>query len=74
MKNEVPTSIRLDKRVVDEIDAIAQSSHRSRAWIIKEAVSLYLDERADLDVALSKLQDPASEYIEWEIAKNALLH
>jgi len=69
-----PTSVRLDEEMLEQIDSIASSSHRSRAWIIKEAVSFYLDEKADLDLALAKLQDPSSEYVSWDVAKNDLLH
>ena len=74
MDQSTPTSVRLEKNVIEEIDSIARRAHRSRAWIIKEAVNLYLDERADLDVALSKLQDPTSDYVDWDIAKHDLLH
>ena len=74
MNQASPTSVRLENNVIEEIDSIARRAHRSRAWIIKEAVNFYLDERADLDIALNKLQDPSSEYIDWEVAKHDLLH
>jgi RHH-type transcriptional regulator, rel operon repressor / antitoxin RelB len=74
MNETITTSIRLKKELLSKIDSIANYSHRSRAWIIKQALGYYLEERDDLDLALNKLQDPNSSYVDWETAKNELLN
>ena len=48
-------------------------SRRSKSWLIKEVLTYYLEERADLEAALEKLHDPDTEYLDWEQAKSELL-
>lgn len=38
-----PTTIRLDKSTMERLDKLADVLGRSRAWVIKEAVSQYLE-------------------------------
>ena len=38
-----PTTIRLDIMTMERLDKLADTLGRSRAWVIKEAVSQYLE-------------------------------
>ncbi|CAK7015187.1 MAG: hypothetical protein DELT_02229 [Desulfovibrio sp.] len=38
-----PTTIRLDKVTMERVDKLADVLERSRAWVIKEAVTQYLE-------------------------------
>lgn len=37
-----PTTIRLDQNILEHLDKLADVLNRSRAWIIKEAVTEYI--------------------------------
>jgi len=69
-----PISVRFEPEQHQQLEEIAQNLRRSKNWIIQEALRLYLEERADLEIALEKLQDPNTEYLDWKSAKNELLN
>ena len=64
---------RLSDDVVSALDKAAQTLHRSRADIIRQAIESYLEDFGDLSIALERLQDPTDENVDWEEAKRALL-
>ncbi len=47
-------SVRLPDDLRAEIDRIAESTKRSRAFIIKEAVEAYVEEQRDYDAAVAE--------------------
>ena len=69
-----PTSIRLEPKILKELDSLSKNVHRPKTWIIKEAIRYYLDEKADLDIALEKITDPNTDYVDWEEVKDELLN
>jgi len=50
-------SVSLPKDLVGRLDSIADETGRSRADIIKEALELYIEDYADLQIALNRLND-----------------
>lgn len=40
----IPTTVRMDEEMVSRLDGLAQATGRSRAWIIKDALSRYLED------------------------------
>jgi predicted DNA-binding protein len=64
---------RLPDTVVSALDHAAQTLHRTRAEVIRQAIEAYLEDFGDLSVALERLQDPTDEELDWEVAKRALL-
>lgn len=64
---------RLDDDMVKELDKAAKSLRRTRAEVVRQAISLYLDEYQDLTRALEALRDPADEVLDWEEVRSALL-
>ena len=64
---------RLPDSVVLALDNAAQTLHRTRAEVIRQAIEAYLEDFGDLSVALERLQDPTDEGLDWEDAKRALL-
>jgi len=64
---------RLPDDVVTALDRTAQTLHRSRADIIRQAIEYYLEDFEDLSVAIDRLRDPADECIDWQEARRALL-
>jgi RHH-type rel operon transcriptional repressor/antitoxin RelB len=50
-------SIRLPKALADQIDSIAKETERPRSYIIQKALESYIEDYADLQVALDRLHD-----------------
>ncbi len=57
---------RFPESVVEALDREAAARRRSRADILREAVDLYLEEWADYQTALDRLQDPTDRTLTWE--------
>lgn len=64
---------RLSDELVDALDTAASTLHRSRADVIRQAVESYLEDFADISIALDRLRDPSDECIDWQEARSALL-
>jgi RHH-type rel operon transcriptional repressor/antitoxin RelB len=56
-------SIRLDERVLRELEALSKATERSRTFLINEAIMTYLAEYGDYRVALDRLLDKDDELI-----------
>lgn len=39
----IPTTVRMDEEMIERLDGLAKASGRTRAWIIKDALSRYLE-------------------------------
>jgi len=65
-------SIRLPDAVVKKLAQVAHETERSRSFIVQKAVEIYLDDFADLQVALDRLRDPADPVISGEEMRKAL--
>jgi len=66
-------STRLPEELVRGIDEAARSLHRTRAEVIRQAIEYYLEDVADLQMALDRLKDPADPVLEWEEVRRDLL-
>ncbi|MEA3465134.1 MAG: ribbon-helix-helix protein, CopG family [Thermodesulfobacteriota bacterium] len=64
---------RLSDLTVDSLDHVAQTLHRSRADIVRQAVEMYLEDFNDLSVSIDRLKDPADETLDWQEARRVLL-
>ncbi len=64
---------RLPDEVVLALDRAAQTLHRSRADIIRQAIEAYIEDFDDIYVAIERLRDPLDESIDWQEARRALL-
>ena len=56
-------SIRLPKVLADQIDSIAKETERPRSYIIQKALESYIEDYADLQVALDRLHDKTDQVI-----------
>ena len=50
-------SVRLPKELTNQLDNIAKETDRPRSFIIQKALESYLEDYADLQVALDRLRD-----------------
>jgi len=64
-------SIRLPKALADQIDSIAKETERPRSYIIQKALESYIEDYADLHVALDRLHDKTDPVVSGkELRKN----
>ena len=64
---------RLPDEIVSALDRAAQTLHRSRADVIRQAIEYYMGDFDDLTLAIERLRDPADEVVDWQEARRALL-
>ncbi len=50
-------SIRLPEELVEAINHLANKTDRSKTFIIKKAIVAYMEEQADYQIALDRLND-----------------
>ena len=68
----VTQSVRLPEELASRLEAVATATQRSKTSFIVEALSRYLDDREDLEVALARLRDPGEEWVDHEQVKREL--
>ena len=52
-----PMSVRIPDPLAKELDQVAKSTERSRSYHVQKALESYLEEQADLQIALDRLRD-----------------
>lgn len=65
-------SVRLPKDLAGQLDSIAKETERPRSFIIQKALESYIEEFADLQIALDRLHDKADEAISAEEMRESL--
>ena len=56
-------SVRISDKLIHELDAVAKTTERSRSFHIQKALGIYLEEQADLQIALDRLHDTSDPLI-----------
>lgn len=59
----VSVSLRLPEELITQLDEIANTIDRSKSYLIKKAIERYLEEYADYQIALDRLNDKDDEII-----------
>ena len=65
-------SVRIPDDLASRLDELAKATKRTKSSFIIEALERFLEEREDLEIALARLRDPGSEWIEHEEVRNEL--
>jgi RHH-type rel operon transcriptional repressor/antitoxin RelB len=65
-------SIRLPKALADQIDSIAKETERPRSYIIQKALESYIEDCADLQVALDRLHDKTDPVVSGKELRKTL--
>ena len=65
-------SLRLPDELARKLNDIAKETERSKSFIIQKAIESYLDDFADLQVALDRLQDKTDKVISSAEMKKTL--
>ena len=65
-------SVRLSKELAKQLDSIAKETERPRSYIIQKALESYIDDYADLQVALDRLHDRADPIVSGKELRKSL--
>lgn len=67
-----PVSIRLPDELAKQLDGIAKETERPRSYIIQKALESYIEDYADLQIALDRLHDKTDPVISSKELKKSL--
>ena len=56
-------SVRLPKNLAEQLDSISKETERPRSFIIQKALESYIEDYADLQIALDRLHDKGDEIV-----------
>ena len=65
-------SVRLPDKILNELEILTNTIDRSITYIIRKAIETYLQEYADYQIALERLNDKNDEIISIEDMKERL--
>ena len=65
-------SVRLPRSLADQLDSIAKETERPRSYIIQKALESYIEDYADLQVALDRLHDKTDLVISGKDLRKSL--
>ena len=65
-------SVRLPDGLAKKLDRIAEETERSRSYIMQKALESYIEDYADLQIALDRLHDKTDPIISSEELKKSL--
>ncbi|MCK5850333.1 MAG: ribbon-helix-helix protein, CopG family [Kiritimatiellae bacterium] len=68
----VAISVRLPDSVAKKLSRTAKESERSRSFVVQKAVETYLDNFADLQVALDRLRDHSDSVVSSKDMRKSL--
>ena len=67
-----PISIRISEELAKRLDSIVKETERPRSYIIQKALESYLEDYADLQIALDRLHDKTDEVISGKELRKTL--
>ena len=65
-------SVRLPQALADQVDSIARETERTRSYIIQKALESYIEDYADLQIALDRLHDKTGRFISGKELRKSL--
>ena len=65
-------SVRLPKGLAEELDHIAEETERPRSYIIQKALESYIEDYADLQIALDRLHDKTDSVVSGKELRKSL--
>jgi RHH-type transcriptional regulator, rel operon repressor / antitoxin RelB len=65
-------SVRIPQKLADQVDGIAKETERSRSFIVQKAIESYIEDYADLQVALDRLRDKSDTIVTGKEMRKSL--
>jgi RHH-type rel operon transcriptional repressor/antitoxin RelB len=67
-----PISFRISEDLAKRLDSIVKETERPRSYIIQKALESYLEDYADLQIALDRLHNKTDEVVSGKELRNTL--
>ena len=67
-----PISIKIPESLAHQLEGIARETDKSKSYIIQKALESYMEEYADLQKALDRLQDGSDDLISGKELRESL--
>ena len=65
-------SVRLPEKLVSQLDSISNETERPRSFIIQKALEFYIEDFADLQIALDRFHDKGDELVSSQEMRKSL--
>ena len=65
-------SVRLPTNLASQLDYISKETERPRSFIIQKALETYIEDYADLQIALDRLRDKGDEIVSSKEMRKSL--
>lgn len=65
-------SVRVKDEIAGELDHVAKESERPKSFIIQKAIEAYLDDYADLQIALDRMRDTSDPIVSSRDVRESL--
>ena len=65
-------SVRLSTKLANALDQISKETERPKSFHIQKALEMYLEERADMQIALDRFNDPTDPVITLDNMRDQL--
>jgi RHH-type rel operon transcriptional repressor/antitoxin RelB len=65
-------SVRLSPELAERLDRIARETERSKSFVVQKALESYLEEFADLHVALDRFHNPSDSIVKGTNLRESL--
>lgn len=65
-------SIRISDKTAEELSKIARETERAKSFHIQKALETYIEQYADLQIALDRLNNPADDIISGDEMRRML--
>ena len=65
-------SVRLPDKLAKELEQISEETERPKSFHIQKAIEMYLEECADMQIALDRLKDPSDSIISMDDMRSKL--
>ncbi len=72
MNVDASVTARISSKTKQSLDSISKSTQRSKSFHIQQALDLYIDDYADLQISVDRLNNPADELISASELKQRL--
>jgi RHH-type rel operon transcriptional repressor/antitoxin RelB len=67
-----PISVRLPADLAKRLDGVARETERPRSYIVQKALESYLEDYADLQIALDRLHDKTDKVVSGKELRRSL--
>jgi len=67
-----PLSVRLPADLAKRLDGVARETERPRSYIVQKALESYLEDYADLQIALDRLHDKTDKVVSGKDLRKSL--